>query len=348
MRRKVTYDPDRDYYVVLGIDGDATTEDIRHAYRRSVREYHPDLNPHRAAWATDQIQLVNEAYDVLRDPARRRDYDRQRWPYLPAQPAPDTARRRSRSHDLGYEAAYNSDLPWWEQVVATVPREWKARRYRRAAQQAAARARPFWLDMSDWLRAHHLGALDHSWLALVGLWRCPYGGLISFLGGLLAINVALIIYAFIAPENSFLRVGDWFESGPANISGGEKPTITPDYVQLFCPDPGAQIHLPVEYDGVADTFSVYGTVDHPDLWHYTLHVGYVGPVLTTNPVVENWRLVRGPPINQTLAEAPIVGTVLTDELVNLTGQPSGYYVIRLWVVLRDRRVLPPCDVIVRH
>ena len=59
MRRKITYDPDRDYYTVLGIDTGATTAEVRLAFRRAVREVHPDLNPYRAEWATEQLQLVN-------------------------------------------------------------------------------------------------------------------------------------------------------------------------------------------------------------------------------------------------------------------------------------------------
>lgn len=63
-----------DYYEVLGIDRDATEEEIKRAYRRLAREYHPDTN-HDDPDAGEKFKLVAEAYSVLSDPGRRRDYD---------------------------------------------------------------------------------------------------------------------------------------------------------------------------------------------------------------------------------------------------------------------------------
>src|SRR5918996_1948752 len=64
----------RDYYDVLGIPHDATEDEIKRAYRRLAREYHPDANPDNPD-AAEEFKLVAEAYSVLSDPARRRDYD---------------------------------------------------------------------------------------------------------------------------------------------------------------------------------------------------------------------------------------------------------------------------------
>lgn len=61
------------HYEVLGVDADATPEAIRAAYRRRARLEHPDHRPHGTA---DTMAVVNEAYRVLGDPARRLDYDR--------------------------------------------------------------------------------------------------------------------------------------------------------------------------------------------------------------------------------------------------------------------------------
>lgn len=67
--------PKRDYYEVLGIARDASPEDIKKAYRRLAREYHPDFNPgNREAEA--QFKEVKEAYDILTDPQKRARYDR--------------------------------------------------------------------------------------------------------------------------------------------------------------------------------------------------------------------------------------------------------------------------------
>jgi len=63
----------RDYYKVLQVDPEADPEVIAAAYRRLSLKYHPDTNP--AADATRRMQEINEAYDVLKDPAKRADYD---------------------------------------------------------------------------------------------------------------------------------------------------------------------------------------------------------------------------------------------------------------------------------
>src|SRR5260221_4391777 len=62
----------RDYYEILGVQRDASQEDIQRAYRRLARAYHPDLNSDPAA--EDRFKDISEAYNVLADPATRRRY----------------------------------------------------------------------------------------------------------------------------------------------------------------------------------------------------------------------------------------------------------------------------------
>ncbi len=63
-----------DFYVILGVTQDASTADIKRAYRRLARRYHPGVNPgDRAAEA--MFERVSEAYETLVDPGRRRQYD---------------------------------------------------------------------------------------------------------------------------------------------------------------------------------------------------------------------------------------------------------------------------------
>lgn len=64
----------RDYYKTLGIPRDANEKDIKTAYRRLARKYHPDLNPDNID-AANRFKEVNEAYEVLSDPDKRRQYD---------------------------------------------------------------------------------------------------------------------------------------------------------------------------------------------------------------------------------------------------------------------------------
>lgn len=63
-----------DYYKVLEIDRKASQEDIKKAYRKLARKYHPDLNPKDAA-ANLNFQRINEANSVLSDPEKRTKYD---------------------------------------------------------------------------------------------------------------------------------------------------------------------------------------------------------------------------------------------------------------------------------
>lgn len=63
-----------DPYQVLGVDRAAADEDIRRAFRKLAKAYHPDLNPSDDG-AAEQFRRVSEAYDILGDPPRRRQYD---------------------------------------------------------------------------------------------------------------------------------------------------------------------------------------------------------------------------------------------------------------------------------
>lgn len=63
-----------DYYSILGVDKKASAEDIKKAYRKLARKYHPDVNPNDTS-AHAKFQQINEANEVLSDPEKRKKYD---------------------------------------------------------------------------------------------------------------------------------------------------------------------------------------------------------------------------------------------------------------------------------
>ena len=66
----------RDYYEVLGVPRNASKEEIKKAYRRLARQYHPDMNPDRKEEAEEKFKELSEAYAVLSDDEKRARYDR--------------------------------------------------------------------------------------------------------------------------------------------------------------------------------------------------------------------------------------------------------------------------------
>jgi curved DNA-binding protein len=70
----------KDYYAALGVSSDADDKTIKQTYRKLARQYHPDVNPGDTA-AEDTFKELNEAYQVLGDPEKRKQYDTLREQY---------------------------------------------------------------------------------------------------------------------------------------------------------------------------------------------------------------------------------------------------------------------------
>ncbi|MDL2312137.1 J domain-containing protein [Bacteroidales bacterium OttesenSCG-928-B11] len=94
-----------DYYSILGVDKKASAEEIKKAYRKMARKYHPDVNPNDPA-AQSKFQQINEANEVLSDPEKRKKYDEygENWKH-----ADEYAQaRQQQSRNGGFASGYGA------------------------------------------------------------------------------------------------------------------------------------------------------------------------------------------------------------------------------------------------
>ncbi|HLB41401.1 MAG TPA: DnaJ C-terminal domain-containing protein [Gammaproteobacteria bacterium] len=101
----------KDYYAILGVDKKSSQDDIKHAYRRLARKYHPDVS--KEPNAEEQFKNVQEAYEVLKDPDKRVAYDQLGSQWKAGQefrPPPDWQQAHSRFYTSNNTDFAESDL----------------------------------------------------------------------------------------------------------------------------------------------------------------------------------------------------------------------------------------------
>jgi curved DNA-binding protein len=101
----------KDYYKVMGVSSDATDKDIKLAYRRLARKYHPDISKEKDA--EDHFKEVGEAYEVLKDPQKRKVYDQYMHDLKHGQQSRQSTHRAA--HDTG-QAQYQSSYDFFESL----------------------------------------------------------------------------------------------------------------------------------------------------------------------------------------------------------------------------------------
>ena len=90
----------QDYYKTLGVAPDASLEEVKKAYRKLARKYHPDVNPGNKE-AEDKFKAISEANEVLSDPEKRKIYDEFGYEGLRAGFDPEQARQYRQWQQAG-------------------------------------------------------------------------------------------------------------------------------------------------------------------------------------------------------------------------------------------------------
>ena len=103
-----------DYYKILGVDKNASQDDIKKAFRKLARKYHPDLNPNDPS-AKDKFQEINEANEVLSDPEKRKKYDEygENWKHADEFEAQKKARQHTGGGGGGFSGFGGDGGSYW-------------------------------------------------------------------------------------------------------------------------------------------------------------------------------------------------------------------------------------------
>lgn len=329
MRRNLQYNPQQDYYQVIGVETSADADTLQRAYRQKAKEFHPDLNPDREEWATEQFQLLNDAYSILSDPQLRRQYNDLRWAYF--------SRKGFSPNNFSSPATSTQSRPTYTKWTPPPTRPYKAVQRR-----------------GNWLEDSGLGWARPFYVMVADLLTSPYRYVMLVLGAVLVINGFLIFGGFFSDPPNLLdetvaTQNDVPTSTLSSAAGGFivpatiVPSVTPVLMPRNC-EQYAIIHFPADGSQLTEeNASLIGTVNHPNLYAYQVDAEYLGDHPDNQPQLHiSLRQHTDAPNSP---DAPRLNAELAP-LGPLMRFSAGYYEITLTIRQQDNTLLAGCTVTV--
>ena len=96
-----------DYYEILGVEHDASDEQIKKAYHIMLKRYHPDNYKGDSEWARKRIYQLNEAYEILKDPIQRKQYDEKYVQKFSFTETPEENKKEEKSKETENSVSYS-------------------------------------------------------------------------------------------------------------------------------------------------------------------------------------------------------------------------------------------------
>lgn len=367
MRRNVFYDPDNDYYEVIGVTPNADTTTIQRAYRAKAKQLHPDVNQDRHEWAKERFQLLNEAYSVLNDVETRRIYDNLRWPYQF-----HTAEQNASPH--GRSSTSERRKSTWHYEERPYQEYYRPPR-QQPFTQATPQPRP---PRALWLDELHLGWLRPTYIAVANLVESPYRYILLFIGVLLAANVIFValgvfrsqdasdeanevivatstlnsppvskppINAIVIPTHTLVPSVTPLMEVAATLTPQPSPTITPTPqpsemdchpdIEIFTPPNGQTIYR----HSLPEDVQMTGRIAVPDMYTYSVEAYLIDAAsLSLEPIVLRELSVE--------PDAPIEsGTIVQLDSLRYDAPPGAYQVV-IFVWDNQQALLGQCSIVV--
>ncbi len=366
MRRNVSYDPDNDYYTIIGVAPNADSSTIQRAYRAKAKKLHPDVNQDRHEWAKERFQLLNEAYSILNDVESRRIYDNLRWPY-------QFHSAQGTTHQQNYQSAPpRPQQQTWSYEERPYKQYYQART-QQPFRQATSQQQP---QRAAWLDGLKLGWLKPFYIAIVDLIESPYRYILLFLAVLLGINVAFIAVGVLRsnePENNnvIIVATNTLNARPTSNPNSNTiiiptfttvPSVTPPFVvvptstpqpsptptltlepsEMAC-HPGISIispqnAQPIFRHSLPEEVQIVGQIMVDGMFTYSVEARPIDISSTTSGVIE----LRE---RQSDQEQPIENNILAT-LDDLRYEESGTYEIVIIVWDNQQIMLGQCSIVV--